>query len=76
MALLNQFLRLLEFIEHLCADLVDYGDWLTSSIGLVFNVCLLSYTGLLITGCTAPTAAILASVVALACHCVVQEPEA
>lgn len=75
MALLNKFLRLLEFIECFCADLADYGVWLTSSLGLVIGLCLLGYASLLVIDCTAPTAALLASVAALALHCVIQEPE-
>lgn len=71
MAILNRFLRLLRLLEQV-ADLTEF---LTSPTGLALSFCLLSYQAFLRVGCDAPSAAILASVIVLTLHCVLNQPE-
>ncbi|NER82449.1 MAG: hypothetical protein F6K42_23375, partial [Leptolyngbya sp. SIO1D8] len=61
MALLNRFLRLLEWLEQ-ATDVIEF---LTTPAGIAIAACLLSYQALLLAGCDSPTAAILASTAAL-----------
>lgn len=71
MAILNRFLRLLELLEHA----IDCADFLTTPPGRAMMACLLSYQALLLAGCDGPTAAILASAVALTLHCGLNNPK-
>ncbi len=71
MAILNRLLRLLELLEQSA----DFADFLTKPIGLTLMACLFSYQALLLSGCGVPDAALLASVAALALHCVINRPE-
>lgn len=71
MALLNRFLRLLELLEQTA----ELGEFLTTPAGLALIICWLSYQGLVLTGCDAPSAAVLASTAALTLHCGLNRPE-
>lgn len=67
MALLNRFLQLLELLE-------ETADVLTTPMGIVMAVALLSYQALLWAGCDGLSAAILAGSTALALHCSFNRP--
>lgn len=71
MAILNRFLRLLELLEQA----TDFAASLTTPPGIAVTVCLFSYQALLLAGCDSPSAAILASAVALTLHCGVNRPK-
>jgi hypothetical protein len=71
MAILNRLLRFLEWLEQ-SADLADF---LTQPIGLTLLVCLFSYQALLLSGSSTADSALLASVAALALHCVISRPK-
>jgi len=70
MAILSRLLYVLKCLE----TLVEFGDFLTSAIGVVLIVCLLSDQALLLAGCDVTTAAILASAVAMTLHCTLTRP--
>lgn len=71
MAILNRFLRLLTVIEQIA----EATDHLAAPTGIA-GLCALSYEILLIAGCDAPTAAVLASAAALTVHCGCHRPKA
>ena len=71
MAILNRFLRLLKLLEQAA----DFADWLTVPTGLTAIAALLSYQSLLLIGCDAPSAALLASATALTLHCGLNHPD-
>lgn len=71
MAILEQFLRLLELLERVA----DFTHFLTTDTGLTIGFCLLCYQGLLLTECNAPTASILASTTALTLYCTLHHPK-
>ena len=70
MAILSRLLYVLKCLE----TLVDFGDFLTGSIGVVLVVGLLSNQALLLAGCDVTTAAILASAIAMTVHCTLTRP--
>jgi hypothetical protein len=71
MAILNRLLRLLKLLEQM----VEFADYLTTPVGITLVFCLLSYQSLLLLQCDAPSAALLASVVALTLHCTLNRPD-
>ncbi|MGD1906702.1 MAG: hypothetical protein ACFB0C_11995 [Leptolyngbyaceae cyanobacterium] len=71
MAILNRFLRFLEWLEQYA----ELAAFLTQPIGLTLLTCLFSYQALLLSGCNTADSAVLASVVALALHCIIKRPE-
>lgn len=71
MAILKQFLRLLELLEKVA----EFVHFLTTEIGLTICFCLLCYVGLLLVQCDPPTASILASTIALTLHCTLHRPK-
>lgn len=70
MAILNRFLHFLQLLE----ELAEVGEFLKTPIGSTLVFCGLSYQALSVMGCAAPSAAILASVAALALHCTTNRP--
>ena len=72
LTLLNRFLRFLEFLE----DLSDFVMFLASPKGLAVFVCMMSYSLLIGGHCDAPTAAILASAIAMTTYSLVKQPNA
>lgn len=71
MAILNRFLRVLELLEQAA----ELANWLTGTVELAAISALLSYGSLLLVGCEAPSAAILASTLALTLHCGLNHPD-
>ncbi|MEO1094158.1 MAG: hypothetical protein AAFX01_04585 [Cyanobacteria bacterium J06638_28] len=71
MAILNRLLRLLELLEHIS----DFTEFLLTSTGLAVVICLVSYQALMLAGCDAASAAVLASVVALALQSAYNQPD-
>ena len=72
LTLLNRFLRFLEFLE----DFSDFIAFLSAPKGLAVFVCMASYTLLLWGSCDTPTAAILASAIAMTAYSLVKQPHA
>ncbi|MGF1459222.1 MAG: hypothetical protein ACFBSG_09365 [Leptolyngbyaceae cyanobacterium] len=70
MAILNRLLLLLKFLE----TLVEFGDFLTTPVGIAGIFCLISYPAFTLMGCDPTAAAILASTAALTVHCTVNHP--
>ncbi|NET33699.1 MAG: hypothetical protein F6K19_17020 [Cyanothece sp. SIO1E1] len=68
MVILRQFLKLLELLEQVV-------NFLAAPIGCSAGLCFISYQILLLSGCDAPTSAILASTIALTLYCIVQQPD-
>ena len=71
MALLNRFLKLLEMIEGLSEAIA----FLSTPVGIAVGSCLISYEALLLIGCDAISASILAGTLALTLHSVLEKPD-
>ena len=70
LALLNRFLKFLELLE----TVGDFIAFALSPLGLAVGICGVSYYLLLWGQCDIPTAAILASAIALTVHSVLKHP--
>lgn len=71
LAFLNRFLRILELLE----EIADFVAFLGAPIGGSVLVCLMSYNILLWGRCDIPTAAILASTVAMTVYLMIKQPD-
>ena len=70
MAILEYFLRLLEFM----GQVGEFLELLSSPIGLTAMVCLTSYECLLLFGCDPANSVVLASVITLSFHAASNRP--
>lgn len=71
LAFLNRFLRILELLE----EISDFVAFVGAPSGAAILVCLMSYNLLLWDHCGIPTAAILASAIAMTVYSVVKQPD-
>lgn len=71
MAILHRFLQLLEFLEQT----TQFIEFLTTPVGMAASACLVSYQVLLLLQCDSPSAAVLASAIALTLHCGFNRPK-
>ena len=71
MAILSRLLQVLELLEQAR----EFAQSLTTRQSLALVACLLSYEVLLLGGCDSPSAAVLASAIALALHCGLHHPD-
>lgn len=72
LTILSRFLRLLEFLE----DITNFFAFLGASKGITAVVCLCSYSLLVWGRCDSPTAAILATAIAMTAYSLVEQPNA
>ena len=72
LTVLSQFLQFLELLE----TVADFVAFLWAPVGLSVLVCGISYGMLLLGNCDVPTAAILASAIAMTVYSVTQQPDA
>jgi len=72
LTLLTRFLRVLELLE----ELSDFAMFLGAPMGIALLICFVSYNALLWERCDIPTAAILASAIAMTVYSVVKQPDA
>ncbi|MEO0457668.1 MAG: hypothetical protein AAF152_13975 [Cyanobacteria bacterium P01_A01_bin.114] len=68
MAILNQFLKLLEFLEEAL-------EFLTHPMGLSAALAICLYFPIQILGCDAPSAGMLACTAALTLFCLIERPD-
>ncbi|MGF1534861.1 MAG: hypothetical protein ACFB4J_00055 [Elainellaceae cyanobacterium] len=74
MAILHQFLLLLEFLDQVVEVADASMDSLTIPAGVALVTCFVSYQAMLIGGCDALSSSVLASAIALTLHCGLNRP--
>jgi hypothetical protein len=68
--ILNRFLYLLKLLD----TVAEFGEFLTSPLGITLVFCLLSYQAFMLMQCDATSATALASAAALTLHCKLNRP--